>query len=77
MFELTVPDLYLGLFVSFNLMTSNGTQNNNEQERIPVGCVPSAAVAVSGGVYLLEGISAQGGDVCQGESARYPLPWTE
>ena len=52
-------------------MTSNDTQNNNEQECISVGCVPSAAVAVSlggdvcpGGVYLPEGISAGGGDVC-------------
>ena len=34
-----------------------------EQECIPVGCVPSAAVAVSGGGGVFPGVSAQGG-VC-------------
>ena len=34
-----------------------------EQECIPVGCVPSAAVAVSGAEGVFPGVSAQGG-VC-------------
>ena len=34
-----------------------------EQECIPVGCVPSAAVAVSGARGVFPGVSAQGG-VC-------------
>ena len=34
-----------------------------EQECIPVGCVPSAAVTVSGGGGVFPGVSAQGG-VC-------------
>ena len=33
--------------------------STNEQESIPVGCVPSAAVTV-GGVYLPGGVPAQG-----------------
>ena len=37
-----------------------------KQECIPVGCVPSAAVAVSGGEGVCLGVSAQGG-VCPGE----------
>ena len=43
-------------------------KNNTEQECIPVGCVPSAAVAVcwggcvcSWGGCLLQGVSAPGG----------------
>ena len=49
-----------------------------KQERIPVGCVPSAAVAISWGV-----VSVQEGGVCPGAmSARgclpdTPPPWTE
>ena len=51
----------------------NSIQNLYEQECIPVGCVPSAAVAVSsegvsclGGVCLPKGVSALDG-VCLGE----------
>ena len=48
-----------------------------KQECIPVGCVPSAAVAVSGGGVcpgdLTTGVSAQGGGVCPGRGA--VCPW--
>ena len=38
-------------------------QTSREQERIPVGCVPSAAVAVSGGGGVCQGGSVWGGGV--------------
>ena len=45
-----------------------------KQEGIPVGCVPSAAVAVSGGGgFCLWG---EKGVVCQG-GCTPPSPWTE
>ena len=45
-------------FLSFN---SVFREDLPKQECIPVGCVPSAAVAVSRGVYLVRGVSALGG----------------
>ena len=45
---------------SFALSESEA-KNIKEQECILVGCVPSAAVAISGGGVYQEGVSAQGG----------------
>ena len=43
---------------------------NDKQECIPVGCVPSAAVAVVGeGGDCLGGVFLPGGGVCPGRSA--------
>ena len=45
------------------------SKDSSEQECIPVGCVPSAAVAISGGGILSRGMSAYGGVCPDGLSA--------
>ena len=62
--------LHYGLFISLNKITLVEIENHlfncsTEQECIPVGCIPSAAVAICWGGCLPRGLSARGG-VCPG-----------
>ena len=72
---------------SFNSATHLGKSHQSKQECIPIGCVPSAAVAVSwrggGGLpvgastqgFLLRGVSAQGVCLPRGVCLWGCLPW--
>ena len=65
---------WLDTHFKFTLVVHVETEDFGKKECIPVGCVPSAAVAISGG-FATGGVSAWAG--CLPRGVYTSLPWTD